>query len=315
MNRKFLSELNINDVATLPLVVTAATARETKAKKPFLTVDLFDGVESIAGNYWDWSSGNIPAKNAILNVTAQVTEWQGAKQLNISKLASCDEYALQDFMPTSGVDVDKTWHNAQQLIGFISDPDLKLLASEVFNQLEDKWRSAPGAIKIHHAYVAGTLVHTLETAEIASSICGCIPEANKSLCIAAALLHDLGKLFSYKIDGVTIDHTAEGLLYDHTFMGANFISNFAEELLGSNYKISLLMHCILAHHGKLEHGAAVSPACIEAHIVHHADVISAAAEILRATKPQGPMFTERIWALDNKPHIQPQWTRDLFSTD
>jgi len=318
MSRRKIAECEVGDQVVMPLVVTGANARETKAKKPYLQMDLFDGFEKISGNYWDWASGKIPEKNSILLVTAQVTEWQGVKQLNISKLNTTTDYTIADFMPSSGIDVNAIFEGALTMIDDMDDPTLKTLCAEAYRQLKAKWLSIPGAITIHHAYAAGALIHSVEAACVAKAISCAIAEANEDLCVAAALLHDLGKLFSYRINGVVVEYTDEGYLFDHTFIGANFISNFADKVCDSDNpfvqaKLNLLVHCILSHHGKLEFGAAVPPKSLEAHIVDRADGISAAAEILRTAKPQGEIWTERVWALENVPHIQLAYTDKIFA--
>jgi 3'-5' exoribonuclease len=113
--------------------------------------------------------------------------------------------------------------------------------------------------------------------------------------------------------------TDEGLLYEHTFLGAQFVNNFAEEnnLLKDEKdeaKLELLCHIILSHHGKREYGAAIPPSSIEAHIVHQADAIDAAAEQIRveSDKAGRAKWTERIWALKNRPHITTQYTNAVY---
>jgi hypothetical protein len=55
----------------------------------------------------------------------------------------------------------------------------------------------------------------------------------------------------------------------------------AESLLGTEpsveaaAELAKLLHCILAHHGKLEFGSPVAPACVEAYILSQADVTDA----------------------------------------
>ena len=83
-----IAELEVGTMCDITLVVKSATARETRAKKPYLVVEFFDGTDDITGNYWDWSSGNIPEVNSILDVHAQVTEYIGKKQLNIKTMRS-----------------------------------------------------------------------------------------------------------------------------------------------------------------------------------------------------------------------------------
>jgi len=315
-----ISELEVGKSYVVPLVVMAATARETKAKKPYLALELYDGTDKINGNYWNWGGKNIPDKNAILNVSAQVTEWQGAKQLNISSLATNTEKHISEFMPSSGLDVAVVYKDAYAMASDITDDFLRELCLGVLEDLRDLWLTVPGATTVHHAYTAGTLIHSLSVARIAKTLAESIPEANVELATAGALLHDLGKLFGYRLNGIVCEMTDEGLLLEHVFMGAEFVGNHAEnlklmEMPMADEKIEMLRHIILSHPGKQEFGAAISPASVEAHIVASADGIDAAVEMIReaSKKVTKAKFTEKIYFLNNRPHITPEYVQTVMS--
>ena len=319
-----IRDLEVNQTVTIPCVVKSATARETKAKKPYLSLEFYDGVDTIMGNYWDWTSGNIPAVNTILDVTAQVTEWQGTKQLNVKKLVVNLEKHISEFAPESGYNIAEVFKQAYECTLNVRDDALRNLTLSILDTLQERWLSVPGAVGVHHAYVGGTLVHSLSVARIACAISKLIPGASDDLCFVGGLLHDIGKLFTYELDGVKIRMTDEGQLFDHVFMGANFISNYAEDCPGVDvsmpdtyFKISMLTHIILSHHGKLEYGAAVPPLSMEALIVSHADGVDASTQqIIEQSKKLGnAVWTDRIYALSNKPHITTQFMERLFATE
>lgn len=313
-----IKELEVNQIVTITLVVKSASARETKAKKPYLQLEFFDGVDTISGNYWDWGGTNIPQANAVLDVKAQVTEWQGAKQLNVKGMTTNTEVPLSDFAPSSGIDANEVYSNAYALITEVKDDFLRSITLAVFEELYDKWLTVPGAKGVHHAYTAGTLIHSYSVACIAKAIAEHTPGANVDLCVVGGMLHDIGKLYTYKLNGVAIDMTDEGMLYDHIFMGAEFIGNYAD----SHYmmdeicmlKLEMLRHIILAHHGKLEYGSVTVPLSIEAHIVYHADAIDAAAEQIRrqSAKVDNAKWTDRIWPLENRPHLTTQYVAEVM---
>lgn len=316
-----IKDLAVGAIVTIPLVVISATARETKAKKPYLQLELYDGTDTIQGNYWDWTSGNIPDKNTILDVSGQVSEYMGVKQLNIKKLIVNTEKHLSEFEPSSGVDMAEVYKEAYALASDIRDDFLRSLTLAILEQLRNAWLTVPGAKGVHHAFVGGTLVHSLSVAKIAKAVSSQIPDSNDELCFVGGLLHDLGKLFTYELDGIIIDMTSEGKLFDHTFMGAEFISNFvdnnklAKDQL-DELKCQILRHIILAHHGSLEHGAAVPPMCIEAHIVHCADGADASTQqvIEQSRKLGKTMWTDRIWGLSNRPQLTAQYVQEVFSS-
>lgn len=317
-----IKELVQGNTATLPLVVTKVTARETRAKKPYLNIEFYDGIDSISGNYWDWSGKNMPAKNAILDVTAQLTEYMGVPQLNIKSLRTNNDLHISSFTPSNGQDIGATYLEAYRLVSDIKDDFLRELTLNILEHLKHQWITVPAAVKVHHAFAAGTLIHSLSVAKIAKNLANDIDGAFCELCFIGGLLHDVGKLFSYHIDGVVCELTDVGMLLDHTFIGAQFVVNFAEELSllkgdRDDAKLDLLTHIILSHHGKLEYGAAVPPSSIEAHIVHHADALDSAIEQIRveSNKTYKSMWTERIWPLSNRPHITTQYTQAVFRTE
>lgn len=312
-----IKDLTIGSIAEITLVVISAIARETKTKKPYLQLELFDGTDTIQGNYWDWTSGKIPEKNAILDVKAQVTEYMSIKQLNIKTLTTNNDRHLSEFSPNSGVDIGDVYKEAYSLASSIKDDFLHDLTINILEQLDRMWWSVPGAKGVHHAFIGGTLVHCLSVAKIALAISKQIPDSNDDLCIAGGLLHDLGKLWTYRINGITIEMTDEGQLFDHTYMGARFVNNFAENFINGEHdipKLEILEHIILSHHGSLDFGAAVPPMCIEAHIVHRADGVDASVQqVLEASRKLGNVkWTERIYTLGNKPQLTAQYVAEIM---
>lgn len=314
-----IRNLIVGKTFELPLVVASATARETKAKKPFLQLELFDGHDTIQGMYWDWTSGIIPDKNMIVDVTGQVTEYNGTKQLNIKTMRANQTLRISEFAPNSGIDVEQIYKDAYECTMNVQDTFLRSLTIAVLDALKVRWLEVPGAIKVHHAFVGGTLLHSLTVGRLACAMSKLIPESNDDLCFVGGLLHDIGKLYTYKMNGVSIEMTNEGNLYEHVFMGAEFIGNFAEDKPWYNettdyYKLAIIRHIILSHHGNLEYGSPVLPACLEAHIVSHADGVDASVQqVIEQSKKLGDvMWTDRVYTLGNRPQLTTQFVRDVF---
>lgn len=310
-----IAELEVGKVCDITLAVKSATARETKAKKPYLSLEFYDGTETIVGNYWDWTSGNVPDINTVLDINAQVTEWQGKKQLNVKSLKKNTTRDISEFAPKSNHDISTIYKEAYALISDVKDDLLRNLTLSILEELRDRWLFVPAAAGVHHAYIGGTLIHSLSVAKLAKSMAANIDEANDDLCVVGGMLHDIGKLFTYYMRDVSITVTDDGQLYDHIFMGAEFIGNYADSHIDSDdyfsmKKIQLLRHIILSHHGELEYGSPVTPKCIEAYIVNHADNLDATVEQIRGASvnvPTNVKWTERVYTLNNRAQLTPNY--------
>jgi 3'-5' exoribonuclease len=308
-----IAEMNVGATGTTSLVVTAVSARKTKRGSDYLSLEFFDGVDKISANYWDWAGKNMPAINAILDVDYRVTEYAGAKQLTVNAMRSNTTLSLAEFMPKSNIDLELAYKDAYAIASDIHDDTLRGICLDVLDNFRDLWLHIPGAKTVHHAYMGGTLVHSLSVARIAKAIAEQVPCANVDLATAGALLHDVGKLFTYSINGVTVDMTCHGRMFDHLYMGARIIEQAAQAYPKSEV-VDWLTHIILSHHGSQAHGAIVPPVLIEAHIVYHADSVDAAIQMVveAARKPGYGIWTDRIWALENMPHIKPNHVTEVL---
>lgn len=155
----------------------------------------------------------------------------------------------------------------------------------------------PAAISMHHAYEGGLLAHTIEVTEIALKIADQFPQVNRDVLIAAALWHDFGKVFEYRVTTgppISLNEVPKGmLLWERTDIATSgwvrnpharhHILTSAQEFVVAARKHGVdrhiedaVVHCILAHHGPVkEWGSPEAPRTIEALILHQADMLSA----------------------------------------
>lgn len=279
-------------------------------------MELFDGFDTIQCNYWDWDGNKMPSRNTVYNFKVECSEYMGKKQLTCKKVKLNTTDALESFMPQGTHDVAKAYKDAYELLTEISDDFYRTLGLAIFEETKTRWLHVPGAKTIHHNYMGGTLIHSLSVARKAKAIAEVTEGAWIDLVVIGALFHDIGKLYTYNLNGLAIDITDEGQLFDHVFIGAEFIGNYGEQFLTNAWdeqKLQMLRHCILAHHGKLEYGAPVTPKCLEAHIIAHADGLDVADELINvaSNKLGDEPMTDKIWALNNMPHYTTQLMKAL----
>lgn len=318
-----IKDLQVGTTVVIPLVIHNQTKRTTKNKKTYLDITLFDGLQEINGKVWSYPDNKaLMPTGTVYNVEATVGEWQGNKQLSIAHMKINYDLKVTDFLPSSGLDIDATYKAALTLCDSIHDTTLHDLTKAIYTNLDCLWATVPAARSIHHAYVGGTLIHCYHVGSIANAIAKQIPQANIDLCTSGGLLHDVGKLFSYAFKGSEITFTNEGQLLEHVFLGAEFVDNYADNnkfttTPQNEAKIELLKHIILSHHGSLEFGSPVPPMSIEAVIVSAADHIDASTEMIieAAEQPADSTWTKRIFGMNNRPAILPEYTKNIMQSE
>src|SRR5512136_1787762 len=100
-----------------------------------------------------------------------------------------------------------------ELVDSVKDPHLaKLLASFFKNEeIMQSFSESTASITLHSAAVGGLLRHTLNVAELCLSVNDIHPEMDRDLLLTGALLHDIGKIQSFRITS-NISQTEDGNL-------------------------------------------------------------------------------------------------------
>ena len=170
---------------------------------------------------------------------------------------------------------EKEFENLIEYINKIKDEKLKNFVLEIYTANKDKILVMPAAKLMHHNYIGGLMVHTLECLKYAEiNTDAFFQRVNRDEVYAACLLHDIGKIFEYTID------TESGLI--------DYDENFRKEWIShSQYGFSICMTAgfkrvakmIAAHHGRADWGAIVdlNEKDLEpfVYLIHHIDDLSA----------------------------------------
>jgi 3'-5' exoribonuclease len=306
-----IKDLAVGDNATLDLLVLSSSIRLTTSKKPYLDMILSDGTDRISAKKWDWNISGKPEVGTVVTINADVTEWAGNKQLTVSSVSRSTK-GPEEFAPKGDFNIDDYKAKLNMLLLNMENASLNNLVTKIFNDYLEQWETAPGATNVHHAYLAGTFQHSIDTAIIAKAIATNIDGCNVDLCVAGALLHDVGKLLVYELNGSVINYTDYGHLLEHIVGGIVLLDRYRTE--ENSEIITLLQHIIAAHHGKLEFGSPVTPKFLEAWIVSYADDIDAKANIIRRlNKGCNDKFTEKEWALNNSAMLSQRYIEEVMN--
>jgi 3'-5' exoribonuclease len=173
-------------------------------------------------------------------------------------------------------DLDFLTNKFHDLMSSIADVDYKKVLDNCFNDdVKELFFTYPAAKSNHHNYIHGLLQHSIEVVDICLFLAEHF-KANRDLLVCAGLLHDIGKLKSYDIDGnlKKIVKTDWDQLLGHLSMSALFVSKITPSDIDQN-KIMLLYHMLLSHHGELSNGSPILCKTKEAYILYRADELSA----------------------------------------
>lgn len=290
-------------------ILADAQVKTTSAGKPFLTATLADATGQISAKYWDFSGKiNKEDKGSVVAIQGYVSEYKGTPQITIQKMrwaTGKDDYDMKRLVPSAPIDEGAAWNELCQMIRSIRDPEYQEVCETVIRRHEIQFRTVPAAKSVHHAFVSGLLMHTLNMAKCAdflSTLYGSV--IDRDLLIAGTILHDVCKDEEFEVSdlGLVTDYTVPGSLLGHLYMGAAEVRDVCRQMDIDEEKSMLLQHLILAHHGSPEMGAAVVPQCAEAELLHYIDLIDSRMEIMAeafATTEQNE-FTQKIYALDKR---------------
>lgn len=175
-------------------------------------------------------------------------------------------------------------------------------------EFRERYALCPASLAGHHAELGGLLKHTAEVATIARAVAR-VAGADGDLVLAGVLLHDIGKLESYRWE-THFAMTEAGALIGHIVLGSLMLDRAARErspMPCTEAELDILQHLILSHHGRHEYGAPVLPMTVEAEVLHYADNASARTAAMAEAIAEPDHFGDdseisirRIWNLENR---------------
>jgi len=262
----------------LTVLCTKVECKSAKNGNPYLILQLQDQSGQIEGRCWDYVERirqNIEA-GMVVALTADISEWNGALQLNVKAIRGADANPA-DYQKRTPHDTVLMLAELKGMVDQFSDPDLRQLMQEVLGFAGGEWLAfthAPAAMRNHHAYVGGLLEHTLFMARMGADIVGTLNAEYPDLVdhdrlISGVILHDLGKVWELS-QGPGIDYTTEGRLQGHIALACGWLDQWTD---GYPLLVPKLQHLILSHHGELEFGSPVKPQTPEAVLLHQLDML------------------------------------------
>jgi len=144
-----------------------------------------------------------------------------------------------------------------------------------------RYRRAPAAKSIHHAYLGGLLEHVLSLCTLARVAASHYSFVDYDLLIAGVVLHDIGKIYELNYDR-GFSYSDEGQLLGHIHIALRMVGDKLRGLPDFPPLLrTLVEHMILSHHGQLEFGSPKQPQFPEALLLHYLDDMDSKMECMR----------------------------------
>ncbi len=284
------------------------TVAQNKNGKTYYSLTLQDKTATIDGKIWELNNAIEHFETGdYIQVSGQVTSFNNTLQLTIRRVrkAAENEYDVSEYMPYTDYNIDEMYNALIDMINNVQNPYLNQLLKGFFVEDEEfikKFKYSSAAKSLHHSFIGGLLQHSLFVAKIADFLASTYKKIDRDLLVTAAICHDIGKVYEFSPFPEN-DYTIEGNIVGHIVLGSMMVRDKANEIEGFPEELKTnLIHCILAHHGKLDYGSPKTPMLIEAVALNFADdtdaKLEAFTEALKAAG-EGDRFLGKHFMFDS----------------
>jgi len=288
MKSPYVNELEPNQLVTTSFLVHSKEIRQKKTGELYLSLQLGDRTGELDAKMWDNVTEVMDSfdRDDFVKVKGLVQVFHNRPQLTVHKVRRLDESEIDfaDYFPASLRDPDEMWEELRANVAGCANPHLKALLEAMLDDpdIAARFRRAPAAKHIHHAFLGGLLEHVLSVCALARMAVSHYPNLDGDLLLAGVVLHDIGKIyelnyergFSYSSDGQLIGHISIAMRMVAEKLRA--IPDFPPPLR------SLVEHMILSHHGHLEFGSPKLSMFPEALALHYLDDLDSKMECMRS---------------------------------
>jgi 3'-5' exoribonuclease len=286
MKSQFVNELRAGQTVKERFVLSKKIMKDKKDGGGYYAIlEFSDRSGSIDGISWDGENLSHISVGDVVFITGNVNEYGGRLQVVVNAISRVedDEIDAKDFLPQYTGNIDEVVTSIQGFKAKVKDVHLRRLLDAFFEDSDfvERFRLAPAAKRVHHAYLGGLAVHTLSVLRLLENIRSVYDFVNSDLLFTAGIVHDIGKIYEYEYKK-SIDLSNRGRLLGHIVIGSEMVAERIARMPGFPEDLKLkLMHMILSHHGETEWGSPKQPLFPEALILHFVDNLDAKIEMMK----------------------------------
>jgi len=301
-------------------ILSAKERATTREGKPYFRATFRDAGRSVTCMVWSdtvwfadceekWKVGGFYKLRCRYSESSYGPQIELDRVREVTESDRADGFDSAEFFQSTRYDVDEMF---AQLVGIadsqISDVPLRRLVVELLDEHEEKIKLYPAASRYHHAFTGGFLEHVLSVTQTAVSLADKYgdlyaqmqPPLSKSLVVAGAILHDVGKLAELDYRPQGSEYTARGRLIGHILLGRDLVRDKAASIPEMDAEVLLrLEHIIVSHQNLPEWGSPIPPHTPEALLVYFADDIDAKFHMLAAALEDATQDDEEFTSRKN----------------
>lgn len=288
MKSPYVTELEPNKVVTTSFLVQSKEIRQKKSGEFYLSLLLGDRTGELDAKMWDNVADVLDAfeRDDFVQVKGLIQVFHNRPQLTIHKLRLMDESEVDftDYFPASKRDTEEMWRELRAIVSGIGNVHLRALLDAMLDDpdIARRYRRAPAAKQIHHAFLGGLIEHVLSLCALAKATAAHYPIVDLDLLLTGVILHDIGKIYELNYER-GFSYSNEGQLIGHISIAMRMVGDKLRGLPDFPPLLrSLVEHMILSHHGKLEFGSPKVPQFPEALLLHYLDDMDSKMECMRA---------------------------------
>jgi 3'-5' exoribonuclease len=280
--------LHENKVITSSFVVAAKQVKPKKNGEPYLALTLADRSGHLEAKMWDNVEEFIDAfgQDDFLKIKGLINKYKNRFQLTIHKLRRMQEAEIDytDYLPKTTKDIGELWQTLAGYIATFENPHLQALV-ELFMadpEIAERYRNAPAAKSLHHAYIGGLLDHVVSLFGLCDAVSKHYPQVNRDLLMTGAFFHDIGKIHELTYNR-SFSYSTRGQLLGHMIIELEMLQEKLVKLPDFPPPLkTLIEHLIISHHGQYDFGSPKLPMFPEALMLHYLDDLDSKMEAMRA---------------------------------
>src|SRR5580693_2256614 len=287
MKSPYVNELKPDQIVTGSFLVCSKEIRQKKKGDPYLSLQLGDRTGELDTKMWDNVAEVMETfeRDDFVKVKGLLQIFHNRPQLTLHTIRRMDdrEVDFTDYFPASARDADEMWRELRGFAAGIESPHLRKLVAALLDdeEIARRYRVAPAAKQIHHAYLGGLIEHVLSLCHLARLVAGHYAAIDGDLLLTGAIVHDIGKIYELSYER-GFSYSDEGQLLGHMLIAVRLIGEKLREIPDFPPRLrSLIEHMIISHHGQLEFGSPKTPVFPEAMMLHYLDDMDSKMECMR----------------------------------